>query len=207
MADIIDAGAIGQPTEKVTIHVRWDKLNGKPNSVCEVYQWNGNSNNITSASEEVNNQEDYWKLLGETEIIPKCSNPVYVTHFPYSYHFEKIQRFRFIIHDVPAEGKKKLLGVYEEILSNVIVKKDRTVQGELTLKSKKKEKAAGTITISLDVMRMCNDFIHFDLKAINLPSKVKWFCFGHNNPFYKIERSRNPDDEEFVPVITSKHKK
>lgn len=74
----------------------------------------------------------------------------------------------------------------------------QTFTGNLERKGNKKK---GKITVNMEQISHNNDAIYFTGKGYNFPTAKKFFCCGSDDPFYFIERSREPDSDEFIRIL------
>lgn len=108
---------------------------------------------------------------------------------------------KFEMYDVDVMSKEHI-GDLEVLVARVMGSHQQSFIGDLKLPGKPNSR--GKIKIKLEQVSKSNDMVYFDAVAVNLPAK-KVLCFGSDNPFIFIERTRSPDSDEFIRVIQTPH--
>ena len=148
---------------------------------------------------------------GETEVIDNNLNPTWIKHFSVWWIFVKDIDLLFQVYNYNDQTSKDLIGEVEVSLSKLMMSKGQTMRLRLTLpESKTKGKKVrnttnrGTLIVRADKIKKTADIVKFQISA-DLNSK-KFLCFGFNDPFLTIERSRQVEteqDQDLVKVFST----
>eukprot|EP01119_Soliformovum_irregulare_P011920 TRINITY_DN3051_c0_g1_i1.p1 TRINITY_DN3051_c0_g1~~TRINITY_DN3051_c0_g1_i1.p1 ORF type:complete len:604 (+),score=195.97 TRINITY_DN3051_c0_g1_i1:84-1895(+) len=125
--------------------------------------------------------------IGRTEMINDNLNPRFVKQIRIDYHFEAIQKLRFLVVDIdepngPLE-KQDVIGELECKVSDIVTAREGVFNGELRHSSSTKR---GFITVQAEEVKEHREEFRLRFSGIHLDKKD---LFGKSDPYLEISRS------------------
>ena len=138
--------------------------------------------------------DDQWELVGSTETIDNNLNPSWIKHFDLAYEFHKNKQLKFEVYDDDDDGKHELIGDIETTIIEIMIADKLTLTRPLQFAGKKNR---GILTVRADTVTDCDD--EAKLAFIAKIKSHKILCYGSDNPYLMIERSRTLEDGLMSP--------
>ena len=136
---------IGKPSgsKKFNLHIQGRKLRdldviSKSDPQCLVYEKKG----------------EQWVKIGETEHIDNDLNPNFKTPITIEYHFEKMQKLKFVMHDIDDDDNYDVIGDIETTLGAVLHSRNQMFMDRLQFEGK--ENKIGVIMVRGEAVEETN---------------------------------------------------
>ena len=157
-------------------------------------------------------KEKTKKLVGQTECIKDCLNPVFIQAIDVTFSFEENQLFLVEVYDadnldqLSDLSKQSLIDSKEITLHSIITKQDQKLteklkKGELTIKAEEKAQQHGQTSVQFDVqatLKNTSGKVFFTL--------AKEESNGNFTPFFKSEcKTLQKSKYQWNTVITNSH--
>lgn len=144
-----------------------------------------------------------WQELGRTEAIDNNLNPKWVKIFDLDFEFHKNKQLRFEVLDEDDSGEHELIGFTETTLAEIMISPKQTFTQKLFIEGNKKPR--GTLIVQADQIFDCTDEAKMAF-AGKIKSTKFLGCYGTDNPYVRIERSRTLESQDLTrgedPAVT-----
>jgi len=155
-----------------------------------------------------------WEKIGSTEKIKNEDNPIFEKSFLIDYHFENVQKLRFVVVDVDTDtdddfSKNEFIGYCDKTIGDLISGRENgiyttqllnTMPNGMNFKNSKPKKSSIIPSICIRIKEVVNTggTIVMDISGIGLDKKD---TFGKSDPFIVV--SRIETDGSLVQVYKS----
>lgn len=145
-----------------------------------------------------------WVKLGQTETIKDQLNPDFEKALEVAYHFEKLQKLKFVLIDDDGSGSYDTIGEVETSMAALMGAKAQTFSAPLVYKGNANR---GTVIVRAEAVQESNANAEFSFTWQNLNNFSSGFIgIGKKRKGVRFEIGRQiPGTEKFAEIFASRN--